>query len=109
MAGGGTLGLGALKKSLHAAGRATERVVARRRLFVEAVQEEDFTRFVFVDETSTNLTHGRCYGRAPAVQCLDQAVPLHGGPNVTLTAAPTPDESGALLSVNGAVNGAYPN
>ena len=78
-----------------------------RRLFVEAVQEEDFTRLVFVDETSTNLTYGRCYGRAPAVQRLDQAVQLHGGPNVTLTAAPTSDESGVLLSVNGAVNGAY--
>ena len=76
-----------------------------RRLFVEAVQEEDFTHFVFVDETSTNLTYGRRYGRAPAGRRLDQAVPLHGGPNVTLIAALTPDGLGALLSVNGAVNG----
>ena len=76
-----------------------------RRLFLEDVQKEDFTRFVFVDETSTNLTYCRRYGRAPAGQRLGQAVPLHGGPNVTLIAALTPDGLGALLSVNGAVNG----
>ena len=72
---------------------------------MEAIQEEEVARFVFVDETSTNLTYCRRYGRAPAGQRLDQAVPLHGGPNVTLIAALTPDGLGALLSVNGAVNG----
>ena len=77
-----------------------------RRLFIEAIQQEDVTRFVFVDETSTNLTYCRRYGRAPAGRRLDQAVPLHGGPNVTLIAALTPDGLGALLSVDGAVNGA---
>ena len=76
-----------------------------RRLFVEAMQEDDVARFVFVDETSTNLTYGRRYGRAPAGRRLDQAVPLHGGPNVTLIAALTPDGLGALISVDGAVNG----
>ena len=106
MAGGGTPGLGTQKKSVHAAERDTERVVALRRLFIEAIQEDDVTRFVFVDETSTNLTYCRRYGRAPAGRRLDQAVPLHGGPNVTLIAALTPDGLGALLSVNGAVNGA---
>ena len=76
-----------------------------RRLFLEAVQQEDVSRFVFVDETSTNLTYCRRYGRAPAGRRLDQAVPLHSGPNVTLITALTPDGLGALLSVNGAVNG----
>ena len=33
-------------------------------------------------------------------------MPLRSGPNVTLIAALTPDGLGALLSVNGAVNGA---
>ena len=75
-----------------------------RRSFVEAVQAEDWTRFVFVDETSTNLTYCRRYGRAPQGRRVDQAVPLHGGPNVTLIAALTPNGLGALLSVNGAVN-----
>ncbi len=73
------------------------------------MQKEDVARFVFVDETSTNLTYGRRYGRrygrALAGRRLDQAVPLHGGPNVTLIAALTPDGLGALMSVDGAVNG----
>ncbi len=72
---------------------------------MEAIQEEDVTHFVFVDETSTNLTYCRRYGRAPAGRRVDQAVPLHNGPNVTLIAALTPDGLGALLTVNGAVNG----
>ena len=37
---------------------------------------------------------------------MDQTVPLHGGPNVTLIAALTPGGSGALFRVNGAVDGA---
>jgi len=81
-------------------------VVTLRRLFLEAIQKEDVTRFVFVDETSTNLTYCRRYGRALAGRRLNQAVPLHGGPNVTLIAALTPDGLGALMSVDGAVNGA---
>ena len=44
---------------------------------------------------------------------MDQAVPLHGGPNVMLIPARTPNGFGALLSGNGAVNGdgfaAYPD
>jgi len=76
-----------------------------RRSCVENIQQEDVTRVVFVDETSTNLTYCRRYGRAPAGQRVDQAVPLHAGPNVTLIAALTPDGLGALLRVDGAVNG----
>lgn len=90
---------------MHAVERDTERVVALRKEFLEALAGADFTRFVFVDETSTNLTYCRRYGRAPGGQRLQQAVPLHSGPNVTLLAALTPDGLGALLSVNGAVNG----
>lgn len=96
---------GGVKKSVHAAERDTARVVALRGLFVEAIQQEDVSRLVFVDETSTNLTYCRRYGRAVTGRRVDQAVPLHGGPNVTLLAALTPDGLGALLSVNGAVNG----
>jgi len=80
-------------------------VVALRRLFVEAIQEEYVTHFVFVDETSTNPTYGRRYGRAPAGRRLDQAVPLHGGTNVTRITALTPDGLGALMRGDGAVNG----
>ena len=58
-----------------------------RRVFVEALQAEDFTCFKFVDETSTNLTYCRRYARAEGGQRAHQATPLHGGPNVTLVAA----------------------
>ena len=41
-------------------------MVVVRRLFVEAMQEKDGVRFVFVGETSTNLTCRRRHGRATA-------------------------------------------
>ena len=72
---------------------------------MEAIQEADVPRFVFLDETSTNLNYCRRYGRAPAGQRLYQAVPLHGGPNGTLIAALTPSGLWSLLSFNGATNG----
>jgi len=103
VAGGGTPRLGA-QKSVHATERDAERVVELRRLFMEAIQE-DGTRLVFVDETSTTLTYCCRYARAPAGQRLNQAVPLRGGPNVTLIAALTPDGLGALLRGDGALNG----
>ena len=80
-------------------------MVELHHLFVESIQEEDVTRFVFVDETSTNLIYCRRYGRDPTGRRLNQAVPLRGGPNGTLIAALTSDGLGALLSVDGAVNG----
>ena len=98
-------GLAAKKKSVHAAERDTERVRALRAAFVEAVQTEDFTRFTFVDETSTNLTYCRRYARAEGGQRAHQATPLHGGPNVTLVAALTPNGLQAAMTVSGAVNG----
>ena len=78
---------------------------ALRAAFVEAVQTEDFTRFKFVDETSTNLTYCRRYARAEGGQRAHQATPLHGGPNVTLVAALTPNGLQAAMTVSGAVNG----
>lgn len=97
--------MAAKKKSFHATERDTERVKTLRRAFVEAIQEEDFTCFKFVDETSTNLTYCRCYARAEDGQRVGQGVPLHGGPNVTLVAALTPNGLQAAMTVNGAVNG----
>ena len=78
---------------------------ALRRDFVEAVQNEDFTCFKFVDETSTNLIYCRHYARAEGGQRVHQATPRHGGPNVTLVAALTPNDLQAAMTVSGAVNG----
>ena len=76
-----------------------------RAAFLEAVQGEDFACFKFVDETSTNLTYCRRYARAEGGQRAHQATPLHGGPNVTLVAALTPNGLQAAMTVSGAVNG----
>lgn len=97
--------MAAQKKHLHAAERDTERVRRQRAAFIEAVQGLDYTRFHFVDETSTNLTYCRRYGRAPGGRRVGQAVPLHSGPNVTLIAALTTHGLGAAMTVGGAVNG----
>ncbi|SMB80107.1 putative transposase, fragment [Hymenobacter roseosalivarius DSM 11622] len=107
------MAIGGEKKSVHAAERDTPRMRALRRAFVEALQVEDFTRFRFVDETSTNLTYCRRYARAEGGQRAGQAAPLHGGPNVTLLAALTPTGLHAAMTASGAVNGevfaAYPS
>ena len=97
--------LAAKKKSVHAADRDTDRVRALRVAYLEVLQTEDFTRFKFVDETSTNLTYGRRYARAEGGQRAPQATPLHGGPNMTLVAALTLNGLQAALTVSGAVNG----
>ena len=78
---------------------------ALRAAYLEALRTEDFTRFKFVDETSTNLTYCRRYARATGGQRAPQATPLHGGPNVTLVAALTPNGLQAAMTVSGAVNG----
>ena len=62
------------KKSFHAAEHDTERVKMRCRDFVEAAQEENVTRFKFVDETSTNLPYCRCYTRAEDGQRVGHGV-----------------------------------
>lgn len=80
-------------------------MVALRAAFLAALQTEDFTCFKFVDETSSNLTYCRRYGRAPGGQRLGQGVPLRAGPNVTLVAALTPYGLEAVMTVRGAVNG----
>ena len=78
---------------------------ALRAAFGETVQTKDFTRFKFVDETSTNRTYCRRYARAEGGQRVHQAAPLHGGPNVTLVAALTPSGLQAAMTGSGAVNG----
>lgn len=91
-------------KSLHAAERDTERVRRLRQDFLEAIQQEDSTRFKFVDETSVNLTYTRRYGRAPGGRRVDAAVPLHNGPNVTVIAALSAQGVEAVMELDGAVN-----
>ena len=97
-------GFAAKKKGLHAAERDTGRVKGLRRAFLEALPGEDVTRFKFVDETSVQLAYTRRHGRAEGGRRVDQAVPLHNGPNVTVTAALTPQGLEAVMELDGAVN-----
>lgn len=77
-----------------------------RRDFLEALPGQDVAQFKFVDETSVNLTYTRRYGRAPGGQRVDQPVPLHSGPNVTVIAALTTRGVEAVMELDGAVNAA---
>ena len=79
--------------------------MALRREFIEAIQQEDFTRFKFVDETGTHTSYCRRYGRAPGGQRTGQGVALHKGTNVTVVAALTPNGLEAVMSVPGALTG----
>ncbi len=92
------------KKRASTPPSATPRVRGLRRTFIEAVQHEDVSRFKFVDETSVNLTYTRRYGRAVGGRRVDQAVPLHTGPNVTVVAALTPGGVEAVMELDGAMN-----
>lgn len=74
-----------------------------RQAFFEALPTEDVRRFKFVDETSVNLTYTRRYGRAAGGRRVDQAVPLHNGPNVTVVAALTPQGLEAVMELDGPV------
>ena len=96
--------MAAQKKSLHAAERDTERVKGLRQDFLEALRDEDVTRFKFVDETGVNLTYARRHGRALGGRRVDAAVPLHNGPNVTVVAALTGQGVEAVMELDGAVN-----
>jgi transposase len=75
-----------------------------RRAFLEALPGEDVRRFKFVHETSVNLTYTRRYGRALGGRRVNQAVPLHPGPNGTVVAALTPHGLEAVRERDGAVN-----
>ena len=76
-----------------------------REEFIVALQQEDFTKFKFVDETSTHLGFTRRYARAPGGKRACHSAPLNTGPNVTLVAALTPAGLQAAMTVSGALNG----
>jgi transposase len=67
--------------------RASERDEAERAAGWAETAQLDPTRFVFVDESGTNLSRTPRYGRAPRGQRVVGTVPRNHGPNVTLFAA----------------------
>jgi transposase len=57
-----------------------------------------------VDETGTNLSYTRRYGRAQPGQRVGQGVPLRSGGNVTVVAALTTNGLEAVMELDGALN-----
>ncbi|MDQ3695492.1 MAG: transposase [Chloroflexota bacterium] len=58
-----------------------------RTIWREQVAAVEPERLIFVDETGTNISMTRRYGRAPRGQRVIGQVPRNHGPNVTLIAA----------------------
>ena len=95
---------GAVTKSAPASQRATPRVCARRRAFLAAVATEDVRWVKFVDETGTNLSYPRPYGRALPGPRVGQGRALRSGGNVTVVGALTPNGLEAVMELDGALN-----
>lgn len=71
----------------------------------QTVADVDPARLIFVDETGTNLSLTRRYGRAKRGQRVVGMVPRNHGPNVTVIAAM--DQAGLLgeMTLTGALDG----
>lgn len=71
------LGLTRKKKVLHAAERDTPKNKRKRTIFRKKMKDNSPESLVFVDETSANTAMTRAYGRAPAGERVEGAVPDH--------------------------------
>jgi transposase len=90
-----------LKKVL----RASERDEEARAAWWAETQTLDPTRFVFVDESGTNISLKPRYGCAPRGQRVVGVVPRNHGPNVTLFAAMGADGITAAMTMTGPADG----
>src|SRR5262245_50018693 len=88
------------KKVLHA----SERDEDERAAWWAATTHCDPRRFVFVDESGTNLAMTPRDGRAPRGQRVSGSVPRHHCPNVTLLAAMTTTGYTAAMTMTGATD-----
>ena len=86
--------------------RASERDEAHRAAWWVETTQLDPRRLVFVDESGTNLSLTRRYGRAPRGQRVVGSVPRNHGPNVTLLAAMGREGITAAMTMTGATDGA---
>ncbi len=86
--------------------RASERDDEERAAWWAATQTLDPARFVFVDESGTNLSLTPRYGRAPRGQRVVGSVPRNHGPNVTLLAGMSGAGITAAMTMTGATDGA---
>lgn len=80
---------------------ATERDEAERRAWWAQIADYDPTQFVFVDESSANITLTPRSGRAPKGERAHGAVPRNYRHNTTLVAALTPTGMQAPMTLAG--------
>jgi len=91
---------------IHASERDTERVQAARRSYGERATGFDLRRLKFIDESGVNLAMTRLYGRAPRGERVVGSVPQNYGENVSMLGALSATGLVALMTVDGATDGA---
>lgn len=84
---------------------ASERQEPKRRIWHRIVTHFPAHRFIFVDESGTNLTLARRYGRALRGERCPGTAPRNYPTNLTLVASCTPNGIGPCMVVDGAING----
>ena len=84
---------------------ATERDLVARDQWRHAVENLDYNRFIFVDETSTSIDLTRLYARAPRGERAFGSVPFKHGTPTTLITSLSMEGLGASLTIEGTVNG----
>jgi transposase len=83
---------------------ATEQDPEARKTYREQVSEIPIDKFVFVDETSTNIAMTRRYARAPRGKRAYGKIPRNHGKPTSLVSALAHDGLGAAMTVIGAID-----
>lgn len=88
------------KKALQA----SERKEEERRQWREQTKELDASKFVFLDESGSNIALTRLYARAPKGKRAYGSIPRNRGKNMTLISSLTLQGLGESLIVDGSAN-----
>jgi len=83
---------------------ASERKEEERNQWREDIQERDASKFVFLDESGSNIALTRLYARAPKGKRARGTLPRNRGKNMTLISSLSLQGIGASLIVDGAAN-----
>jgi transposase len=84
--------------------QASERKEEERRQWREQTQELDASKFVFIDESGSNIALTRLYARAPKGKRARGSIPRNRGKNMTLISSLSLQGIGESLIVDGAAN-----
>lgn len=84
--------------------QASEQKEEERQQWRDKVKEFDRTKFVFLDESGSNIALTRRYARAPKGKRAKGSIPRNRGKNMTVISALTLEGIGESLIVDGAAN-----